>query len=182
MRTLRMRFKSEHQIRPRQVVSGRLARKIVMKIMSLSGFLRACILLLAFMFTTNASVLAQRDLLGRWVVDLNRTFESTNVQEKKRYDSMPDRVRENMIKTYQNRTFHFEPDGNVTISFSFKDQPRAVKGKWSYQLAQSRLTISTENDDRSYDVRWESQDSIQLVFRSTDGRGTFKSLFLVRNN
>lgn len=152
--------------------------------MSRSVRLRATtfVFLLLLISIVNAPVLAQKNLSGKWTVDIIRTFKSSNVQEKSRYDSMPDRVRENMIKTYQNRTFHFEPDGNVTISFSFKDQPRAVKGKWSYQLAQSRLTISTENEDRSYDVRWESQDSIQLVFRSTDGRGTFKSLFLVRNN
>lgn len=141
------------------------------------------VLLLMAITSLGCPCLAQSgNLAGQWTVDLTKTLDSMNVQEKARYDSMPNHVRQRFHEAFHNRTFAFDSSGNVTVSFDFKGQARAITGTWSYAPNGSCLTINTEYENRSYDVRWFGLNSLQLQFRSVAGRGTFTSLFLVRED
>lgn len=141
------------------------------------------VLLLMAITSLGCPCLAQSgNLAGQWIVDLTKTLDSMNVQEKARYDSMPNHVRQNLHEAFQNRTFDFGSNGNVTVSFSFNQQPRTISGTWSYVAGDSLLTISMGDEERSYDVRWNGVSSIQLVFRNVAALGTFSSLFLVRED
>ena len=148
--------------------------------------MRSVNITLAILFTALSVITrAQQhanDLIGRWSVDLNRTVNAMDSENKLRYDSMPDHVKNHMRTSFQERIFDFGDNQKIAISFPIRGEHHHVEGRWTYSQEHRTLTIETEKENRSYQVQWETVDAIELLFKVSSGGGMLNSLFLTREN
>lgn len=149
--------------------------------MRLLAFRILCFVLLSILLAGKANA-QEEDLIGQWSVDLNRTLNSMTGTQRLQYDSMPDRMKESMRQAFQGRTFDFESDGRVVISFHFKGQNREIVGQWMYSAVDGELAIIADQERKTYDVHWETEDLIALRYKDLSEGGMLTSLSLVRHN
>lgn len=121
------------------------------------------------------------DLAGAWTLDLEKTLDSMNPSEKMRYDSLPERAKENLNATFYQRTFTFYTGDSIRISYKVRSVSKEVTGSYAYNAATQGLTISAGQITRDYVLVWENEERMRMSLKTRVDKALFQSLCLKRN-
>ena len=122
------------------------------------------------------------EIVGNWVVDADKTFDSMDTKKKMRFDSMPLTKRQDIKQSFQGRVFHLYTDSRAEISFSVLGNSKLIQGAWSYSIESKRLLISADGKSSKYIVQWIDNNHLKFIFTGYSTQGLLQSLFLARNN
>lgn len=104
-------------------------------------------------------------LVGSWTIDFLKTTDRMDSVERIRFFAMSDQAKQMMQKSLEGRIFLFKANGEVTISMVGNDQPKIVKGTWTYS-PQHKLMIIAGEQAHSYQVTWRGAQ--QVLFKQND--------------
>jgi len=128
-----------------------------------------------------ASAQTSYDITGNWVVDADKTFDSMGVQQKTKYNNMPQEKQQHIYELFENRTFRFYGDSLVQVRFQ-TDSVQKINGTYYYNSANRKLSINVKGTITQYNVEWLAQNKLKLVFLTASPQGLLNSLYLVLNN
>ena len=122
----------------------------------------------------------QPGLEGEWKSSLALSLSSMNAQERGPYENMSEKAKENMQKNFSERTFRFEKNGTVTVSFIVNNSLQQMEGQWSYPSAQDILSVNMQGEEHIYRVEWVSSREIILHYQQVSPQAILKCLYLTR--
>lgn len=107
---------------------------------------------------THISLAQSNNIVGNWKMDWTKCYSSMTTFEKERFDNMPDVAKNDAIRSFSSRTFHFMENGSIEVSWDGRSGPRSESGTW--QLSGDRLTITINEVPREYTLSYSDQAMI----------------------
>lgn len=121
-------------------------------------------------------------LTGTWKVDLNKTIQRMSGAERLRYDSLLARSRASMQDAFEDMTFQFDGNSQVTVITVIKGTSHRSESQWEYEAVNRKLSITKGQRVNEYTVDWDDAVNIHLIYLQPEGHSLLKQLCLTRIN
>lgn len=109
------------------------------------------------------------DLLGSWVLDVDKSVKLMSGEMKSRYDSLrPDRQLAAQ-SAMSGRTFTFQEDGVVSVSWRAKEASKESTGKWKADASTGTVTITIDNRAQVFDYKVTDEKELRLIHQKASG-------------
>lgn len=143
----------------------------------------ALIIILMAIMQANAQRISEKDINGRWRVDIEESIRRTDKSDGNRINKMPSRAQDGLRKAFADREFNFDSENRLILTMKVKNEPRALTGKWEYNQKKEELVTTFEEKPKTFSVKWIEKDLILLDFKKkSNDPGTLKFLCLRRIN
>lgn len=130
------------------------------------------------LFLSTSLLIAQQNPIGEWSVDVEKTLEIMSPTERVNYDGLPTIKKEKTVENLRHRKYVFKDHGAVEVSWKSDEGLQNKSGTW--MLSGDKKLMSLTFDGQSYQYTCEFQAAQGLVLKSSQDRGIFNNLYLLR--
>lgn len=126
------------------------------------------IMILILLFLGTLLQAQQNPLAGTWHIDVTSSLLLMPSDVKSKYDSLPQEIRARAELSMGSRTFRFTGD-SLQVSWGSRAVPVISKGTWSYDSAESELTITIANDRQHFAIEFAESGTVFWTNKSPVG-------------
>lgn len=108
------------------------------------------------------------DFLGSWVLDVDKSVKQMSGEMKSRYDSLRSDRQLAAQSAMRGRTFTFQEDGVVSVSWRAKEASKESTGKWKADASTGTVTITIDNRVEVFDYKVTAEE-LRLIHQKVSG-------------
>lgn len=112
---------------------------------------------------------AQDNLIGTWVLDVDKSVKLMAGEMKSRYDSLSSEKRVAAQAAMSGRTFTFQEDGVVSVAWRSKEAAMESTGNWKADVSTGTVTITIDNRAQVFDYKVTGDKELRLVHQKVSG-------------
>ncbi len=135
-------------------------------------------ILLISLFALPFITYGQGDVTGGWKLDLSGSLE--NGVSRVSYDSLPAATKARISERFGSRTFTFQSDGTVQISWTQGNDVKGVSGEYWFDAEKKSLDIRISDRMTRFNVLLLTTSELVLEYPS--GVGLFDRLYLKKTD
>lgn len=138
------------------------------------------LLFLVIMISAMTSIAqTSKEIEGTWNMDYEAMIIESNFASNFNYSQLSNAAKQNMREAYESRTFTFNSDQTVVISFSARGNSKQANGSWNYADQNNILSIEVNGETITYQTSLQS-NNLRLEAIGLKPHAAFKSLILTK--
>ena len=119
-------------------------------------------------------------LVGQWNIDFQEMQVNSNYTSGFNYDELPSESKAHLKEAFESRSFTFNADQTIRVSFSVRGNSKQVSGTWNYIASNHLLGIEINGETVEYRTSLQG-NNLTLEPLIQQPNAVFKSLFLTKN-